>query len=378
VIFPYLALAGQLHGGIIQSADQYTVLFGGDTSYGESYQKLEVERGLDNLIETKGYDYPFERLRPLLSSSDLVVINLETPITTEEVSPFEGRKRYIHKDDYVQAVAGLKRQNIQAVSLANNHALDYGKPGLDQTLMALRKNGIEFFGAGDNSELAGTPWSRTIRVGSKTVHLTVVGAFSFRPNYEHDFAFYAKEDRPGVYMLEEESIIATIRSVKKQYPEAFLVIYPHWGWNYRWRNQNQMYLAQRMIDAGADLIIGHGAHMLQEVERYQGRWIIYSIGNLVFASPGRYQKFKAPPFSLPARLHIKTDGGSTKMAVRLYPIVSDNQLTGYQPRPVNFAEFNRVSSLLIERSIDRSMFSRTVNQDIDDIGFYLEFALQGE
>jgi len=75
----------------------FSILFLGDTSFGENYQKREEERGSENILKTKGYDYPLKKFRRVLLNSDLVISNLESPITDMEVSPFEGQKRYIHK-----------------------------------------------------------------------------------------------------------------------------------------------------------------------------------------------------------------------------------------------------------------------------------------
>ncbi len=73
---------------------------------------------------------------------------------------------------------------------------------------------------------------------------------------------------------------------------------------------------------------------MQEVEAYRGRWIVYSIGNLHFNSPGRYALFGKDPYSFVGALDIRNAGGTATLRLRLYPIVSDNLQTDYQPRPV--------------------------------------------
>jgi poly-gamma-glutamate capsule biosynthesis protein CapA/YwtB (metallophosphatase superfamily) len=345
------------------------VLFAGDTAYGENYQKEYAAKGKENIILRRGYDYPFLRLRPLLDSADLVIANLETPLTDVLSSPYEGNKT-LHRDHPEKAAAGLQRQGIKVVSLANNHALDYGWPGLEQTMRVLRTHGIESFGAGRDKKAAGKPWIRDLDIGGQTVSLVVVGAYAYRQRYEAMYAIYAEEDRPGVFQLKEEDVLARIKALRAADPAAFVVAFPHWGWNYRWKNEQQTELAHLMVEAGADLIVGHGAHMLQEIEAYRGKWIIYGVGNLMFGSVGRYETYRAPPYSLLAKLCFRQQGDALQKSLRLYPIVSNNRLTQTQPRAVGFAEFNQVSDLLRERSSEPESFDELVAHGLDEMGFF--------
>jgi len=153
------------------------------------------------------------------------------------------------------------------------------------------------------------------------------------------------------------------------------VVFPHWGSNYRWANAGQTSIAHDMIDAGADLILGHGAHMLQEVEFYRGRWIVYSLGNFMFNTRGRYGRNGAPPFSLLASLiHTESDDdiGDVDRTLRLYPTVTDNLQTGFQSRAVNEQEFRRVERLLTARSPSQDEFRSRVATARDELGWYLE------
>ena len=84
--------------------------------------------------------------------------------------------------------------------------------------------------------------------------------------------------------------------------------------------------------------MGHGAHIFQEIERYHDRWILYGLGNFVFASEGRYEKFNMPPYSVMARLILDNDGSPQNL--RLYPIVTNNLLTDFQPRFTTQTEFS--------------------------------------
>jgi hypothetical protein len=357
------------------SADRFTVLFGGDTSYGENYQEAFERGGHENVLRSKGYDHSPAKLKPLLLSSDLVVANLETPVTNLRRSPVP-EKKFIHWSDVEQTPAGLTRHNIRVVSLANNHAMDFGARGLAQTLEFLAGAGIESFGAGMNEELAKRPWSRDIRVGAGMFRLRIIGTFAVSRIYDEKYSFYARSGRPGVYAARQDRLISQLRALREAEPESFLVVFPHWGWNYRWHHLGQAKLAHSLIDAGADLILGHGAHRMQEIERYRGKWIAYGIGNLMFNSGGRYTKLGSPPYSIPARLVLEDEGGRLRKTVRFYPIVSNNVLTGFQPRVVTFREFAEVYKLLRERSWDPEAFSASTGIGRDEVGTFIEIRLK--
>ena len=87
-------------------------------------------------------------------------------------------------------------------------------------------------------------------------------------------------------------------------------------------SKKQQKRTQKLLDAGIDIIIGHGAHSIQKIERINGKWVLYNIGNFVFPSPGRYKKKKAYPYSLMVNLE-----GST---LKVYPIMTDNRVTNYK------------------------------------------------
>jgi hypothetical protein len=205
--------------------------------------------------------------------------------------------------------------------------------------------------------------------------LRVIGTFGYDRAHDRKFGFYASDGKPGTYALTTE-ILQQVRDLKAAEPDAFLVVFPHWGRNYSWKDSGQERTAHSLVDAGADLILGHGAHMLQEIELYEGRWIVYSLGNLVFNSPGRFARFDVPPFSIPARLLVERAGGGWRKTLRFYPIVSDNLQTGYQPRFVNGSQFDEVVRALRERSWDAAAFARNTKSGRDGIGRFLEVRLQ--
>jgi poly-gamma-glutamate capsule biosynthesis protein CapA/YwtB (metallophosphatase superfamily) len=259
--------------------------------------------------------------------------------------------------------------NVASVSLANNHALDYGPEGLAHTLEALRSKGIGTMGAGLEGGERSRPFHRVLGNAAHPFPLVVAAGMAYRPQ---DADWQLPPGVAGINMWTLEQAVSDIKAIRRDHPEGFLVAFPHWGLNYRWKTDEQTAMGHKLIEAGADLVIGHGAHMVQEIELYQGRWILYSLGNFVFNSPGRYSRFKAPPFSLLAELEARWQGNPSETALRLYPIVTDNSLTGYQPRPVTQKEFEAVYQLLLATSPTPDTLLKTrTERGNDEAGLFL-------
>jgi len=349
---------------------RFVVGFAGDASFGENYLADIEAAGGENVLKTRGREHSIARLAPFLAACDLVIANLETPFTSMSQSPFAGRKKFIHWSDTVASPAAFKEHNISVVSLANNHAFDFGPDGMTETLATLERHGFEWFGAGQSAARAKAPFVRTLLVGGRDVRLAVLGAFQYRPAYKRRYDFYARGDAPGVNRLNPEKMAEQIGALKEATPDLFLVVFPHWGENYVWRFPEQEEIAHALVDAGADLIVGHGAHMMGEVERYKGAWVLYSIGNFLFNAPGRYSQREAPPFSFASQLIFEERSGTLERRLRLHPILSDNLQTGFQPRPVNDEEFAEARAILLQRS--PALPGGSVFTGKDGFGPYLE------
>jgi len=340
------------------------VLFGGDTCYGESYG--------GNPVAEKGYGYSIERLAPLLRAVDFRVLNLETPLTTRRAAALPG-KDYLHYSDPVKVPGIFAAWRPFAFSLANNHTLDQGVAGLDDTFAALEAAGIEWFGAGRNLGEATQPLLRELRVGDRMVTLAIFGAFEYRPKYDADFHFYAGVDRPGTAPLDVAAARRAIADLRRRAPDAFVVYFVHWGDNYRWKNAVQTAAAHALRAAGADLVVGAHAHAMQEVECDGRGWIFYGLGNFLFNAPGRYAANHTAPYSLPLVVDFSWKDGRLQTGLRAYPLVSDNRLTAYQPRFVTEAELSDVEALLAARRGGDATTRAVMRQGTDEIGRYLEF-----
>lgn len=356
-----------------REAGHVRVLFGGDTSCGESYQDGIAKNGGVNVLVEKGYEHGLAGLDGLLGAADFRVINMETPLTAQKESPLK-TKDYLHYSDPVKVPALFAKYRPLAFSLANNHTLDQGVAGLEDTFLALNGAAISSFGAGMNLADAAKPLLQPLRIGDRTVTLAVFGAFEYRKNYDEEFKFYARADRPGTAPVDVPAVAKAIAELRKTTPDAYVVYFVHWGDNYVWKKPSQVAIARGLREAGVDLVVGAHAHMLQEVERDPRGWIFYGIGNFQFNAPGRYAAHKAPPFSTPLMVDFSVANGKLQAVPRLYPIVSDNQMTGYQPRPVSEEELGTVESLLAEKGGWDAATRGAVKRGKDAVGPYLEFS----
>ncbi|MBN1607610.1 MAG: CapA family protein [Polyangiaceae bacterium] len=323
---------------------QVSVLFAGDTHFGESYF---TDPARPAAVVDRGYDVPLQRVRSLCESADFVVVNLETPLTHEKDSPLRSVKRWVHWGDPDKSAEALRSLGVRAAGLANNHAFDALAPGLVSTQAALARRGIASFGAGPTLADAARPLRADLGIGRHRLRLLVLGAFE-RKRADWQRGAYATDSGPGTYPLVAETITAQIRAMRKADPDLFIVAFPHWGENYAWRSPAQAQIGHALIDAGADIVLGHGAHLFQEIEPYRGRLIVYSLGNFVFLSPGRYKKRRMHPWSLAARLDFSEQGNELSVSASVYFLASDNSTTDYQPALLRGSAFEKAVDTLLE------------------------------
>jgi len=385
--------------------EQFKVLFVGDTHYGENYaihRPNRKRRKGYNVLEKYGYDYPFEKIKSVLFASDLAIANLETPLIDIANTPrcsfsFSASNRYrtkkhgywLHWSHAKITPTFLKKYNLTNLSLANNHMLDYGREGLKQTLQSLYEHGIRFFGAGYNGRLAATPYIENIVVGYRTLKLVVISAFEYRKGYADDFSWYASNTKSGVNPLSIKRVAKKIERIRKKDNNVYIVVYPHWGGarNYGWKIDAQTRMGHKLIDAGADIVIGHGPHNLQQIEKYREKWIIYSLGNFMYIARNRYDAWNSAPFSMVVQLifkdHNDIDINNSEYAshnqisrhMKIYPIVTDNPLVHFQTRFVNQKEFEIICKLLIDKNCVWKPSEKDVKLGADKIGRFIEFSL---
>ncbi|MEJ8303661.1 CapA family protein [Saccharibacillus sacchari] len=226
---------------------------------------------VQSLLEKEGYDYPYAYVQDRFKNDDLTVINLETPVTA--LSTTGADKSFVFKSS-PKALGPLKNAGVDVVNLANNHTLDQGINGLLDTITNLDQAGLAHVGAGKDASAAYAP----VYVERKGVKVAIVGVSRVLP--ETDWA--AGPDHPGAASAyDPETAARAVEAAKKNADVVVAIV--HWGKErVDLPDDNQTTLAHRMIDAGADLIIGGHAHVLQGFEQYKGKWIAYGTGNFIF------------------------------------------------------------------------------------------------
>jgi hypothetical protein len=335
-----------------------TVLFGGDLHFAESYEFTKGGRPKDGPHTFQGrYRDSLSGLMPLVASADFTIANLEGPLSLEhENNPLIATRQYLHWSRPREAGEAIKYAGIDLVGLSNNHGMDQGVAGLEQTFAELDKDGVAYFGGGKDLDTARKPYLYRFKRGdgSQAV-LAVFPGFSESEPPADGFDPYAKPDQPGIAPVDPAYLRQTIPQLRKQYPDLFVVAYPHWGHNYSWVYGDEIKLGRELVDAGADMVIGHHAHTIQEIERYRGKWIVYGIGNFIFLAPGRYKEFlKAQPYAFAAELAFPATRGSPPR-VRLFPIAADNRVTNFQARLLDLRETRRVISAIQSREGSRGL-----------------------
>lgn len=291
-------------------------------------------------LDKLGYDYPFVHVKPLWADSALVFGNLEGPLTERATGKAE--KQYVFRSPPGRVTQALAAAGIGAVSLANNHTLDYGADGLADTIAALKAGGIAYAGAGKNSRSARAP--AFIDAGGKRVALL---AYSATLPEE----FFAGASTPGTAFAHEAHVRADVAAARAR-ADIVLVSF-HWGREGSTELRDyQIKLGHAAIEAGAHAVLGHHPHILQGVERYRDGIIFYSLGNFVF---GSYSKTATR--SMIAKLRFVADASSDNNAatlrldeVELLPISVDNVALNFQPVPLAGAEADAVIATLARLS----------------------------
>lgn len=257
-----------------------------------------------------GYDYPFARVGALLRDADLAFGNLEGPLTSRGEAQ---RKQYVFRSPPEQVAPALARAGFDVVSLANNHAMDYGFEGLQDTLQALAANGIRHAGAGVDVTAARRP--ALADAGG-----TRVAVLAYSLTFPEES--WANDARPGTAFGHEHQVRADVAAAGAQ-GNVVLVSF-HWGQEgSRELRDYQRKLGHAAIEAGAAAVIGHHPHVLQGVERYRHGVILYSLGNFVFGSYSPYATRSAV-----AVLSLR-DGRVRE--VKLYPLNVKNAEVVFQP-----------------------------------------------
>jgi len=244
--------------------DNITLMFSGDVTLSDHFERHVGSR----------YDYAFKKL-DWFTSADVTMINLETTLTkTNNPIPkpfnFKARPRYAKM---------LKDSGIDLVTLANNHMYDFGPDGLMETIRALDEAGVEHIGAGKNIKEARKPVIITIK-GVKLAYLGYYGGGRYGES------FPATRRSAGTAMRNLGYIGRDIAAVRDSVD--LIIINFHWGREKaHYPEESEINFAREAINLGADIIIGHHPHVLQGIEIYRDKLIVYSLGNFIFGGNSR-------------------------------------------------------------------------------------------
>lgn len=262
-------------------------------------------------VAAEGVDTPFDSTRHWIESADLAVGNLEAPLADQGERFME--KQYTFKVP-THMVKGIVNAGFDVLTLANNHIMDYGCGALKQTLAALDEAGLRHCGAGLNLTEACAP---TI-IEANGLRLAFVGLTTTYPDQ-----FWATSTRCGTCRPTDEVMEQILAKCKAE--ADLTIINIHWGTEKnKTPNPDQIERAHRLIDLGADLVLGHHPHVLQGVEVYKGRLIAYSLGNYIF---GSYSENAHT--SMIMRITLDIDG---MVKARLVPIHVFNAVVQFQPK----------------------------------------------
>lgn len=299
-----------------------TLMFGGDVTLSD-----RVKRRLGGDWSAALAQFPESR------SVDVAMVNLENPITDADRK--RSGKRFNFRAE-PESVAALEAGGIDLVTLANNHTMDYNRPGLLDTLAALDQSDIHAIGAGENITEARRPKILDVK-GQRIAY------FGYYNAHWHA----ATETSAGTNPRENEALAADIQAVRDQVD--WVVVNFHWGEELaRYPAPYQRSIARRAIDAGADLVVGHHPHVLQGAEVYKDRAIVYSLGNFIFGGHSRSTYDTAV---------LKVALRDRQMKVDFVPVRVQN----YQPR---VAKGDRAKEILQELTYISRRFDQPLTQSM--------------
>ncbi len=290
--------------------DTITISVAGDVTLGRDLN-YGYENSFDHELERQGNDYSyfFRNVKEIFEQDDITIVNLETTLTTSK-KPAEKKFRFKADPSYVEI---LKQGDIEVVNVANNHTYDYLDQGYTDTLATLKKAEVGYFGY----DMIYLQEIRGIKVGMA--------------------GFVSWEATKG----KKEEIRKGIEKLKEAGADIVIVMF-HWGIEKAYTpNTVQKELAHYSIDQGADLVLGAHPHVLQGVEEYKGKQIVYSLGNFSFG--GNKNPSDKDSMVYVHKFHFKNKElvGEEKEIIPC-SISSVKNRNNYQPTPLEGKEKKRV------------------------------------
>jgi len=235
---------------------------------------IMLERGVEYMVEKYGsgdFKFPFLKIAGYLKGADIVFANLEGPISDKGIK-VGSIYSFRHKPESME---GLNYAGFNVISLANNHAFDYGREALEDCLTRLSNVGIDYVGAGFSEDETYSPLIKEI----KDTKIGFLAYTNLGPE-----TWKARGDNSGIAWIDGSELSRAKLEIEEAKSEVdILIVSLHAGEEYQETPaQFQVDFAKMAIDAGADIIAGHHPHVVQPNEKYKEGWIFYSLGNFIF------------------------------------------------------------------------------------------------
>ena len=303
----------------VSSPVSLTLSVVGDCTLGTD-ETFDYDTSLNAYYENYGADYFLQNVKDIFSADDLTIANFEGTLTNSDERE---DKTFAFKApaSYASILTG---GSVEAVNTANNHSHDYGEQSFDDTLAALDDAGIVHFG-----------YDETAVMDVKGIKVGLVGIYEL---YDH--------------LEREQQLKDNIAKVKADGAQLIVAIF-HWGNETETiPDSNQTTLGRIAIDEGADLVCGHHPHVLQGIETYKGRNIVYSLGNFCFG--GNSSPSDMDTMIYQQTFTIDADGVKKDNVTNIIPCsISSAAYDGYnnyQPTPAEGDEATRILGKINERS----------------------------
>ncbi|KMY54116.1 capsular biosynthesis protein [Bacillus sp. FJAT-27231] len=302
-------------------------------------------RHVEEVIKRQGSDYLFRYVRPYFDNSDYVSGNFEHPILKENVSKYSEADKSIHLHTNPDVAKTVKNAGFTVLNLANNHLMDYQEKGLQDTLDVFESSNIDYVGAGRNRKDAKD------QINYQDVNGVRVATLGFTDTFTS--GSIATSEQNGLLSTNPDVLFEMIVKAKdsKQGNADLVVVNVHWGQEYDTEaSPRQKALAKAMVDAGADIIIGHHPHVLQSFDVYKQGVIFYSLGNFVFDQGWTRTKDTAM-----VQYNLADNG---KASIDVIPM----QIEEAAPRPAtNYLDKKRVYRQLTKETAGNVLWSKKEN-----------------
>lgn len=288
-----------------------------------------------------------ENMTSFFNNSDFNIINLESPIT-ESIKTNKIIKVGPHLNGHPETYNILKGLHVNLVTLANNHIMDFGDSGLNDTLKGLQENSISYVGAGINLEQS----SKAYTLNKEGIRIAIL-------NFTENEWSIAEENNPGANPLDIIENVKQIKEVRKTHDKVILII--HGGHEYYHLPSPRMVKQYRFYaENGADVIVGHHSHCISGYEIYNDIPIFYSLGNFLFTKNSKYECWYN---GLVLQLVVSEN---KKITFELHPLVQRREdfhmefMTG-DDKIENLERINRYNILIADKKLIQQNWNDFLN-----------------